>query len=127
MLQGTSTRFEECSDVSIGGVLCALPALTVNGLFDHLQKNFPVLDRTIAIRIARRIGQPSGTRSCAGSPLPAIQGRCQFCGEGDVRTACVQRGGGNDGARFRHGGGSIKHGVDDVEKRQRVYDRYTAQ
>ena len=43
MLQGASTRFEDCRDVSFGGVLCALPALTANGLFDHLQKNFPVL------------------------------------------------------------------------------------
>jgi len=43
MLQGASTRFEECRDVSFGGVLCALPALTANELFDHLQKSFPVL------------------------------------------------------------------------------------
>ena len=43
MLQGASTRFEECRDVSFGGVLCALPALTANDLFDHLQKSFPVL------------------------------------------------------------------------------------
>jgi len=43
MLQGASTLFEECRDVSFGGVLCALPALTANGLFDHLQKSFPVL------------------------------------------------------------------------------------
>jgi len=43
MLQGASTRFEECRDDSFGGVLCALPALTGNGLFDHLQKSFQVL------------------------------------------------------------------------------------
>ena len=28
MLQGAPTRFEDCRDVSFGGVLCALPALT---------------------------------------------------------------------------------------------------
>ncbi len=43
MLQGASTRFEECRDVSFGGVLCALPALIANGWFDHLQKSFPLL------------------------------------------------------------------------------------
>lgn len=43
VLQGASTRFENCRDVSFGGVLCALPALVANGLFDHLQKVFPSL------------------------------------------------------------------------------------
>ena len=43
MLQGAPTRFENCRDVSFGGVLCALPALVANGLFDHLQKCFPSL------------------------------------------------------------------------------------
>ena len=43
MLQGAPTRFEECRDVSFGGVLCALPALIANGLFEHLQKSFPSL------------------------------------------------------------------------------------
>lgn len=43
MLQGAPTRFEECRDVSFGGVLCALPALIANGLFAHLQKSFPSL------------------------------------------------------------------------------------
>jgi transposase len=43
MLQGAPTRFEDCRDVSFGGVLCALPALAANGLFDHLQKVFPSL------------------------------------------------------------------------------------
>ncbi|NJN05408.1 MAG: helix-turn-helix domain-containing protein [Rhodobacteraceae bacterium] len=43
MLQGAPTRFENCRDVSFGGVLCALPALTANGLFEHLQKSFPSL------------------------------------------------------------------------------------
>ena len=43
MLQGAPTRFENCRDVSFGGVLCALPALAANGLFDHLQKVFPSL------------------------------------------------------------------------------------
>jgi len=43
MLQGASTRFENCRDVAFGGVLCALPALIANGLFEHLQKVFPAL------------------------------------------------------------------------------------
>lgn len=43
MLQGAPTRFEHCRDVSFGGVLCALPALIANGLFEHLQKTFPSL------------------------------------------------------------------------------------
>ena len=43
MLQGAPTRFEDCRDVSFGGVLCALPALVANGLFEHLQKTFPSL------------------------------------------------------------------------------------
>ena len=43
MLQGAPTRFEDCRDVSFGGVLCALPALAANGLFEHLQKTFPSL------------------------------------------------------------------------------------
>ena len=43
MLQGAPTRFEDCRDVSLGGVLCALPALAVNGLFEHLQKSFASL------------------------------------------------------------------------------------
>jgi hypothetical protein len=41
VLQGAPTRFENCRDVSFGGVLCALPALVANGLFDHLKKVFP--------------------------------------------------------------------------------------
>lgn len=36
LLSGTETRFEECIDVEHGGVLCALPALAANGLFQHL-------------------------------------------------------------------------------------------
>ena len=36
LLNGASTRFETCRDVSFGGVLCALPALAENGLFRHL-------------------------------------------------------------------------------------------
>jgi hypothetical protein len=40
---GASTRFEHCHDVSLGGVLCALPALSQNGLFDHLGEVFPTL------------------------------------------------------------------------------------
>jgi len=35
-LNGASTRFETCRDVSFGGVLCALPALEANGLFRHI-------------------------------------------------------------------------------------------
>jgi hypothetical protein len=36
-LNGASTRFETCRDVSFGGVLCALPALAENGLFRHME------------------------------------------------------------------------------------------
>jgi len=43
MLQGAPTRFENCRDVSFGGVLCALPALEANGLFEHLKESFPAL------------------------------------------------------------------------------------
>jgi transposase len=43
MLSGAPTRFEDCRDVSFGGVLCALPALAANGLFEHLEKSFPQL------------------------------------------------------------------------------------
>jgi hypothetical protein len=43
MLPGAPTRFENCRDVSFGGVLCALPALVANGLFEHLHKVFPKL------------------------------------------------------------------------------------
>jgi len=43
MLSGAPTRFEDCRDVSFGGVLCALPALEANGLFEHLKKSFPEL------------------------------------------------------------------------------------
>jgi hypothetical protein len=35
-LNGTPTRFETCRDVSLGGVLCALPALAANGLFRNI-------------------------------------------------------------------------------------------
>lgn len=40
MLEGAPTRFEACRDVSFGGVLCALPALALNGLFRHLENCF---------------------------------------------------------------------------------------
>ena len=43
MLDGAPTRFETCRDVSFGGVLCALPALAQNGLFEHLAQCFPSL------------------------------------------------------------------------------------
>src|SRR4029077_17542649 len=36
LLDGATTRFETCRDVSFGGVLCALPALEANGLFRHV-------------------------------------------------------------------------------------------
>jgi hypothetical protein len=36
LLNGATTRFETCRDVSFGGVLCALPALEANGLFRHI-------------------------------------------------------------------------------------------
>ena len=40
---GAPTQFEHCRGVSFGGTLCALPALTQNGLFDHLGEVFPTL------------------------------------------------------------------------------------
>jgi transposase len=39
---GAPTQFQDCRDVSYGGVLCALPALASNGLFRHLE-TLPVL------------------------------------------------------------------------------------
>lgn len=39
---GAPMKFQPCRDVSYGGVLCALPALAANGLFDHLE-TLPVL------------------------------------------------------------------------------------
>ena len=36
LLNGASTCFETCRDVSFGGVVCALPALAENGLFRHI-------------------------------------------------------------------------------------------
>ena len=39
---GATTEFQSCRDVSYGGVLCTLPALAENGLFDHLE-TLPVL------------------------------------------------------------------------------------
>jgi transposase len=44
MLDGASTRFEPCRDVSFGGVLCALPALVANGLFRHVDDCFKPLN-----------------------------------------------------------------------------------
>ena len=43
MLSGAATQFEACRDVSFGGVLCGLPALAENGLFEHLSTSFPSL------------------------------------------------------------------------------------
>jgi hypothetical protein len=37
---GAPTRYEDCRDVTFGGVLCALPALEQNGLFRHLDRCF---------------------------------------------------------------------------------------
>ena len=39
-LDGAPTQFESSQDVSFGGVLCALPALALNGLFRHLPDCF---------------------------------------------------------------------------------------
>jgi hypothetical protein len=36
LLDGATTCFETCRDVSCGGVLCGLPALEANGLFRHI-------------------------------------------------------------------------------------------
>jgi hypothetical protein len=36
LLDGASTRFETCHDISFGGALCGLPALAENGLFRHI-------------------------------------------------------------------------------------------
>jgi len=35
-----ATQFEFCRDVSFGGLLCAIPALVANGLFDSVKKHF---------------------------------------------------------------------------------------
>lgn len=35
-----ATEFEFCRDVSFGGLLCAIPALVANGLFDSVKKHF---------------------------------------------------------------------------------------
>ncbi|MCH7727608.1 MAG: hypothetical protein IH991_14155 [Planctomycetes bacterium] len=37
---GAPTQYEDCRDVTFGGVLCALPALEQNGLFRHLDHCF---------------------------------------------------------------------------------------
>ena len=44
MLDGATTRFEACRDVSFGGVMCALPALVANGLFRHVDACFKQLN-----------------------------------------------------------------------------------
>ena len=41
---GAVAEFQNCRDVSFGGVLCALPALNENGLFRHLDECFPSLE-----------------------------------------------------------------------------------
>ncbi len=40
---GAKEAFEPCHDVSLGGVICALPALVANGLFRHMDKCFKTL------------------------------------------------------------------------------------
>lgn len=40
---GAPTEYGNCRDVTLGGVLCALPALEQNGLFRHLDRCFPTL------------------------------------------------------------------------------------
>ena len=37
---GATIRFEPCRDVSLCGVLCALPALVANGLLSHVDECF---------------------------------------------------------------------------------------
>jgi len=41
---GAPTRFDPCRDVSFGGVLCAVPALVVSGLLNHVDKCFKSLN-----------------------------------------------------------------------------------
>ena len=43
VLHGAPTKFEACRDVYFGGVLCGLPALAQNGLFEHLHTAFKSL------------------------------------------------------------------------------------
>ena len=40
---GAKEEFEPCHDVSLGGVICALPALVANGLVSHMDKCFKTL------------------------------------------------------------------------------------
>ena len=40
---GAEEQFEPCHDVSLGGVICALPALVANGLLSHMDKCFKTL------------------------------------------------------------------------------------
>jgi len=40
LLQSAPTCFEPCRDVTFGGVLCSLPALACNGLFNHIAECF---------------------------------------------------------------------------------------
>lgn len=44
LLNGATVKFEPCHDVSFGGVLCALPALVANGLFQHVDTCFKKLN-----------------------------------------------------------------------------------
>jgi prepilin-type processing-associated H-X9-DG protein len=48
---GAPTRFEPCRDVSFGGVLCALPALSANGLFSHVSECLKTYYTTLQVLI----------------------------------------------------------------------------
>lgn len=56
LLSGAETRFEECVDVERGGVLCALPALAANGLFEHLERLDAPLRGGFFYRLAHVLG-----------------------------------------------------------------------
>ena len=96
LLDGASTRFETCRDVSFGGVLCALPALAANGLFrphprlpgkvtrllQHAARDCPVGPhgavphqdrRAVAVPAAGRVGQAVGIGPRSGGSLSAAE------------------------------------------------------
>lgn len=53
---GAPTRFQPCRDVTNGGVLCALPALAANGLFESLKSGSS----------AESVGRSAGGRPTSG-------------------------------------------------------------
>ena len=59
LLDGASTRFETCRDVSFGGVLCAVPALAENGLFRHIHDCLAKLKGYYCAVNLRLTGRPS--------------------------------------------------------------------